>query len=394
MRFSNLVDRVAGKGADAWAIHFAAVKQQAAGRDIILLTVGDPDQAPPAPVIEATIQALRDHRTGYSPIIGIPEARDAIARRFQLRTGRPCSADNVAVVPGAQAGLFCALQCLAGSGDEVIVPEPVYATYEAVVGASGATMVNVPLSPETGFHPDIAGLARAVTPRSRVVWINSPHNPTGAVLSSAEIEAVADICRRNDLWLLSDEVYQDLAYARPHISPWALPNMAERTVVVSSLSKSHAIPGFRFGWIIAPPTLVTHLFNLILCMLYGGPTFVQHGALAVLGDDETQAMSVRETYRGRAVLLTGILQGARNCRVAVPEGGMFVLLDIRRTRLSSRDFALGLLDREAVAVLPCDGFGPSAAGHLRISLTAPDEILSEAGRRIVRFAEQITGEAG
>src|SRR5437764_4223563 len=130
-----------------------------------------------------------------------------------------------------------------------------YATYEAVAGASGATIVNVPLRPETGFHPDLAALARAVTPKTRVIWINSPHNPTGAVFTAEEIETIAALCRTHDLWLLSDEVYEDLAYARPHLSPWSLPGMAERTVVVSSLSKSHAVPGFRFGWIIGPEAL-------------------------------------------------------------------------------------------------------------------------------------------
>jgi arginine:pyruvate transaminase len=389
VRFSDFVQRIGGKGADAWAIHMEAAKQRAQGRDIILLTVGEPDQPPPAPVIDATVESLRAHHTGYSAITGLSHVREAVADRFARRTGWPCGPENVAIVPGAQAGLYCAVQCLAGAGEEVIVPEPLYATYEAVIGASGAAMVNVPMSPDTGFHLDIAGLAAAVTPRSRVIWINSPHNPTGAVLSIAELEAIAEICRRHDLWLLSDEVYEDLAFARPHISPWALPDMAERTVVVSSLSKSHAIPGFRFGWIIAPPALTAHLFNLILCMLYGGPAFVQEGVLPALREDPTQAAPLRETYRKRAVTLARILKSAGNCRVAVPEGGMFVLLDIRGTRLSSQAFASGLLEQESVAVLPCDGFGPSAAGHLRISLTAPDEVLSEAGRRIVRFAARL-----
>src|SRR5690242_12711800 len=131
MHFSPLVDRVAGKGAGTWDIHFAAVRERAAGRDIVLLTVGDPDQGPPEAMIEATVDALRRRRTGYSPIVGRPEVRAAVAARFAARTGRPCSADNVVLVPGAEAGLFCALQCIAGPGDEIVVPEPMHATYEA-----------------------------------------------------------------------------------------------------------------------------------------------------------------------------------------------------------------------------------------------------------------------
>jgi arginine:pyruvate transaminase len=389
MRFSPLVDRISARGASAWKVHMEAARRRDAGQDVIFLTVGDPDQAPPAPVIEATVDALRRHRTGYSATVGFPRVREAIATRFQRRTGRPCSADNVVVTPGAQGGLFCALQCLAGPGDEVIVPEPIYATYGGVISASGARLVMVPLRADRGFHPDLGAIFRAITPRTRVVWINSPHNPTGVVFTAEEIAGIAELCRRHDLWLLSDEVYEDLAFARPHVSPWSLPDMAERTVVVSSLSKSHAMPGFRFGWIIGPPALSGHLFNLLLSMTYGSPAFVQDGVLPALESELPDVAALREAYCRRALLLSQILADAPNCRVTPPEGGMFVLLDIRGTGLAGEDFAQALLARENVAVLPCDGFGPSVVGHLRISLTAPEPRLAEAGRRIVRCARNI-----
>src|SRR5580692_12110239 len=159
MQYSALTERVAGRGAGAWEIHRLALLLREEGHDVLSLTVGDPDQYPPAPLIEATIAALRAHRTGYARMIGMEPLRELIAARHQRRTGQPCTADNVTVVPGAQGGLYCALQCIAGGGDEVIVPEPVYATYEAVIGAAGATMVTVPLVPERGFHPDLDALA-------------------------------------------------------------------------------------------------------------------------------------------------------------------------------------------------------------------------------------------
>jgi arginine:pyruvate transaminase len=366
-----------------------AARRREAGHDVIFLTVGDPDQAPPEPVVSATIDALRRHRTGYSATVGFPRVREAIAARFQRRTGRPCSADNVVVTPGAQGGVFCALQCVAGPGDEVIVPEPVYATYGGVVGASGARLVTVPLRADRGFHPDLDTIVAAVTPRTRVIWINSPHNPTGAVFTAEEIAGIAALCRSRDLWLLSDEVYEDLAFAKPHVSPWSLPDMAERTVVVSSLSKSHAMPGFRFGWIIGPATLSGHLFNLLLCMTYGSPAFIQDGVLPALESELPGVAALREAYCSRAGLLSRILAEAPNCRVTPPEGGMFVLLDVRGTGLASEEFARALLEQENIAVLPCDSFGPSAVGHLRISLTAPEPRLEEAGRRIVRFAREL-----
>jgi arginine:pyruvate transaminase len=168
--------------------------------------------------------------------------------------------------------------------------------------------------------------------------------------------------------------------------------MAERTAVVSSLSKSHAVPAFRFGWIVGPAELTQHLFNLLLCMTYGGPAFIQDGALAALRQELPEVAALREDYRRRAGLMSGVLRAAPNCRVTPPEGGMFVLLDVRGTGLSAEAFALRLLERERVAVLPCDGFGPSAAGHLRIALSAPDEVLAQAGERILRFARAIVGE--
>ena len=389
MRFSPLVDRIAGRGAGAWSIHMEAARLRDQGQDVIFLTVGDPDQAPPEPVIDATIDALRRHRTGYSATVGYPRVREAIAARFRRRSGQPCDAENVVVTPGAQGALFCALQCLAGPGDEVIVPEPIYATYPGVIGASGARLVTVSLRADRDFHPDLDAISGAVTPRTRVIWINSPHNPTGVVFTAEEVAGIAELCRRRDLWLLSDEVYEDLAFARPHVSPWSLPGMAERTVVVSSLSKSHAMPGFRFGWIIGPPELSGHLFNLLLSMTYGSPAFIQDGVIPALENDLPEVAALREAYRNRAGMLSRILAEAPNCRVTRPEGGMFVLLDIRGTGLDAETFARQLLVRENVAVLPCDSFGPSAVGHLRIALTAAEPRLEQVGRRIVRFAAEL-----
>ena len=389
MRLVPRFEQLAGAGRSAWSIQQEAALLRAGGREVIALTIGDPDQPAPASVVEATIAALRRGRTGYAPTLGYPELRAAIAARFAARTGQPCTAENVTVTPGAQGGLYCALQCLAGPGDEVIVPEPVYATYEGVVAASGATMVLVPLAPERQFHPDPDRNAAAVTPRTRVVWINSPHNPTGAVFTPEEIAAIAAICRRHDLWLVSDEVYEDLAFARPHLSPWSLPGMAERTVVVSSLSKSHAMPGFRLGWVIGPARLSRPLLSLLLSMTYGSPPFIQEGALAAFTGEMPEVAALREDYRRRARLMSTILAAAPNCRAIPPEGGMFVLLDIRGSGLSAQEFASALLQNHAVAVLPCDGFGPSAAGHLRISLTEPDDVLGEAGRRHVACARAL-----
>jgi aspartate/methionine/tyrosine aminotransferase len=389
MKYSPTAERISGGGSQAWAVHWEAMRQRHAGRAITFLTIGDPDQDAPQVVIDAARDALASQRKGYAPIAGLPAVRAAIAARIARRTGRPCAEANVIVCPGAQAGLFMAMQCIVGPGDEIIACEPVYATYDAVVGATGATLVTTPLRPEAGFHPDLAAIDAAITPRTRAIWINSPHNPTGAVLTRDEIEAIAGLCRRHDLWLLSDEVYEDLSYARPNIPAWSLEGMAERTVVVSSLSKSHAMPGFRLGWVLGPPEMIGHVFNLVLCILYGGPPFIQEGALPALLSDLPEVAAIRADYERRAASFAALLATAPGCCIVPPEGGMFALLDVRGTGLSAQAFAMRLLEEEAIAVVTCDPFGPSAVGHLRISLTLPDEQLLAAGRRIVAFAERL-----
>jgi arginine:pyruvate transaminase len=393
MQYSRLTERLAGHGAGAWGIAERARRLRAAGRDVIVLTVGDPDQEPPAPLIDATIAALRAGRTSYAPILGHTALREAIAARHARRSGQPCTADHVTIVPGAQGGLFCALLCLAGPGDEVVVLEPTYATYAGIAAAAGTCLVPAPLDPARGFHPDAARIAGAITPRTRVLWINTPHNPTGAVFTQHEMAAIAELCRRHDLWLLSDEVYEDLAFDRPHIGAWSLAGMAGRTVVVSSLSKSHAVPAFRLGWIIGPPPLSGHLFRLLLSMTFGSPDFIQAGALAAFATDLDEVASLRADYLRRARLLADLLAEAPSSRVVAPEGGMFVLLDIRPSGLTAPEFAERLLEAEGVAVLACDDFGASAVGHLRIALCAADARLAEAGRRIVRFARGLAAGA-
>ncbi len=387
MKFAPLVDRIAGGGADTWKIHDKAVAMKVAGRDITFLTIGDPDQAPADLVIEGARASLAAHHKGYAPIGGQPAVRAAIAERIARRSGSPCAPENIAVTQGAQAALYCAMQCVAGDGDEVIALDPVYATYGAVVAASGATMVKVALRADLGFHPDLAAIAAAVTPRTRAILINSPHNPTGAVFDETEKRALAELCRRHDLWLISDEVYEDMAFARPHVSVWSLTEAAGRAVVVSSLSKSHAIPGFRLGWVAGPPMFVAHVTNLLMCMAFGGPPFIQEAVLPALSRDLPEVAELREDYRRRGEAMAKLLSQAPGCAVAPPEGGMFLLLDVRQTGLSATAFAEGLLEVWGVAVLPCDAFGANVAGHLRISLTLPDAALLDAGRGIVALAE-------
>ena len=387
-RFSPLVDRIAGAGSRAWEIHFRAVQRLRAGEEIVLLSVGDPDFDTPAPVVAAAKHALDGGRTHYADIAGDPALRQAIARHHLSVTGQAVAPEQVVVLAGAQCALFASALCILAPGDEVLAPEPMYVTYEAVAGVAGATIRGVPLRPERGFHLDPAELEAAIGPRTRAILLNSPNNPTGAVMTRAETEAVAEIARAHDLWVLSDEVYASLCFTEDRVSIASLPGMAERAVTLSSLSKSHAMTGWRIGWMVGPRDLAAHVARLALCMLYGSPPFVQDAARVALEDPAVAVETARmkETLRARRDLVFEALSKAPGLAMHRPEGSMFMMLDVRGTGLSAQDFAAGLLEETGVAVLPGDAFGPHAAGHVRISLAVDADPLGRACGRIAAFA--------
>ncbi len=389
MRYSSLTERISGEGARAWEIHNRAMKRVRSGDDVILLSIGDPDFDTPPSIVDSCAASLRAGNTHYTAVSGEPALRAAIARQQTAITGAACTPDQVVVFHGAQNALFSTAICLLDRDDEVIVPEPMYVTYEAVVGASGARMVRVPCPREADFHPDLAALAAAVTPRTRAIMLNTPNNPTGTMLRLEELEAIADLCRRHDLWLISDEVYATLTFERDHVSPSALPGMADRTVTVNSLSKSHAMTGWRVGWTVSPPELTVHLGNLALCMHYGCPGFIQDAAAAALDDEPAEVAAMKTELRARRDLVCNRLTGIAGLECLTPDAGMFVMLDVRGTGITTFDFASGLLESHAVSLLPADAFGASARGHLRIGLCSGRELLAEACGRIVRHTEAV-----
>lgn len=389
MRFSSLTERIGGAGSRAWDIHVHAVQRRRRGEDVILLSIGDPDFETPPAIVDRCVESLRSGNTHYSAISGEPALRAAIARYHRSISGGPCAPDQIVVFHGAQNALYSAVVCLLDRGDEVIVPEPNYVTYEAVVGATGARMVTVPCPPEAGFHPDPEALVAAVTPRTRAILLNTPNNPTGAVLTAGELMAVADLCRIHDLWLISDEVYAMLAFERDHVSPCALPGMADRTVTVNSLSKSHAMTGWRVGWTVSPPELTPHLANLALCMHYGCPGFIQDAAAAALDEAPPEIVAMKAELRARRDLVCTLFDGIPGLECLKPDAGMFVMLDIRETGVGAFEFASGLLDTHAVALLPADAFGSSARGHLRVGLCCSQAVLAEACARIASFAREL-----
>lgn len=389
MRYSPFVQRISGESVSAWDIHYAAIEARGRGEDVIVLSVGDPDFATDERISAAASAALEQGDTHYTHVLGRPALREAIAAKQRRLLGIEVSADNVALVAGAQNGLFATCLCLFGSGDEVLVPEPMYLTYEACVHASGAQIACVQQPAANGFRLTAAALEAALTDKTRGIALATPCNPTGNVYSREELEAVAEVARKHDLWVISDEVYGQLTYDREHLSIASMPGMAERTVILNSLSKTHAMTGWRVGWVIAPPALVGHLDNLLLCMLYGLPGFIQEAALKALELDEEVIGSAREVYRRRRDLVVAGLKPVQLLDCREPEAGMFMLVDVRRTGLSSMDFAWQLFRATGVSVLDAQAFGASAEGFVRISFTVADEVLKDACQRIAGFVETL-----
>ncbi|MHC8293921.1 pyridoxal phosphate-dependent aminotransferase [Pseudomonas sp. LB3P58] len=389
MRYSALTKRIAGDGAAAWQIHDRALELLEQGVDVLLLSIGDPDFDTPQPIVQACIDSLLAGDTHYPSVRGSRGLRDSIANRHRRRSGQAVDADHVIVLPGAQCAVYSVAQCLLDAGDEVIVAEPMYVTYEGVFGACAAKVVPVAVRPENGFRVDPADVAALITPKTRAILLNSPNNPSGASLPLMVWQELASLCVRHDLWLISDEVYSDLLYEGEHISPASLPGMAERTATINSLSKSHAMSGWRVGWVIGPKPLAEHLVHLSLCMLFGIPDFIQNAAQLALDEDLPEVALMREEYRQRRDLVCASLSDCPGIRPIRPDGGMFVMIDVRQTGLCAQSFAERLLEGYGVSVLAGEAFGPSAAGHIRLGLVVDQLKLADACRRIALCAADL-----
>lgn len=394
MRYATVTDRLAGLGGAKWALHYRARAMKSAGEDIIELTIGEPDVPTPARYIEAAARSMASGRTGYSNGRGEPGLVAALAGRYSARRGREIARDQIMCLPGTQTVLYTVLRAMAEAGDEVLIGDPMYATYEGLIAQTGATAVPVPLRPEHGFRMQVADVAARITPRSRVLFLNTPHNPTGAVLRPEDIRALGDLALAHDLWILSDEVYEDLVFANvPFTSPLDLPDLADRTVVASSISKSHAAPGFRSGWCVGPAEFCARLLPLSETMLFGSQPFIQDLTELAVSEPSPVAEYMVDRFSRRAAIIARTLDGVAGLRVHRPEAGMFALVDVRATGLSGDAFADSLLDQHKVAVMPGESFGAGLAGWLRLSLTQPDDRTIMAVNRIAAHAAKTLGNA-
>ncbi|MBC2834403.1 pyridoxal phosphate-dependent aminotransferase [Paragemmobacter straminiformis] len=387
MRYAPVTEHLAGLGSEKWAVHVRARKMKAAGDAVIELTIGEPDVPTPPALMEAAAQAMLSGRTGYSNGRGEPALLRALSARYSARRGRTIGTDQIMCFPGTQTTLYAVLHALCADGDEVLLGDPMYATYEGLVRSTGARVVPVPLRPEAGFRMQAADVEARITPRTRVLMLNSPHNPTGAVLDHGDLRALCEVAAKHDLWVLCDEVYEEMCFpGTTFCSPLDLPEYAERVVVASSISKSHAAPGFRSGWCVGPAEFCARLLPLSETMLFGNQPFIADMTAAAVSAPSPVAAGMVERFQRRAALMGRLLDGVEGLRVHQPQAGMFALVDVRATGLSGDGFANALLDAAKVAVMPGESFGAALSGWLRVSLTQPDAVIAEACDRIATFA--------
>lgn len=389
MKFATISDRLTGLGAAKWAVHAEGLRRASLGESVILLSIGEPDLPPPASVIDKAASSMRSGRTRYAAGQGEPETLLAIADHLTRRSGFRVTPEQVLFTAGTQNGLCTALLTLVQAGDEVLVPDPYYATYEGLVAASGATFVPVPTLPEDNFHVTAQAIENAITTRTKVLLLNTPSNPTGAVLSVSEIDAIGEVCERHDLWIICDEVYADMTYDAPFCSPFDRPHLRDRTLAVSSISKSHALPGFRAGWVASHPDVTPRLILVAEAMLFGSQPFIEDALAVALNEKHPEVERLRVAFRERAETLIKSFEGSKAITARMPEGGMFVMLDVRKTKLTGEQFAWQLLKEKNVSVMPGESFGNGGAGHIRIALTVDSVILRDACERIRSLAEKL-----
>jgi len=392
MQFSQLTNRINGEGAAAWDLHEMAIKDAMAGKDVIVLSVGDPDFATPAAITQAAIAALEAGDTHYQQVAGRREVRQVIAQQFQsshIPNRMPTiNADNVMLFAGAQNALFAAGLCLLDAGDEILALDPMYVTYEATLGASGANLIPVAMPADGGFRFDAKATLNAITPKTKAILVTNPNNPTGVMMSDSEIDSICDLAIRHDLWVIADEVYDQLIFEGEHISIAHRPGMFERTVTLNSLSKTYAMTGWRVGWAIGPTALVDHFSNLGLCMLYGLAGFTQAAAYTALKESQAESEHIRVTFKQRRDLVYEALKNIKATPILKPSAGMFIMMDVRALGMSGLEFANALYEATGVAVLDAGAFGKTSYGWVRISFTVDNAVLLEACKRIRGFIDQ------
>ncbi len=388
----RLAARVGRMGTEsAFEVLAKARALEAQGRKIIHLEIGEPDFDTPAHIKEAAAEALREGFTHYVAAPGLPEVREAVGEFFG-RTGRAgYPADRVIVTPGAKPIMFYAIMSLCEEGDEVIYPDPGFPMYESITSFAGARPVPVPLHEDNEFRVNPEEVAQLVTDRTRLIVLNSPHNPCGSALTREDVEAIAEIAIRHDLYVLSDEVYWASRYGGEHASISTVDGMQDRTILLDGCSKTYAMTGWRLGFAAFPLDLVEPVTRMIINSVSCTAAFSQRAALAALtGPWEPVQAMIDEFLKRRDVIVEG-LNRIPGITCTEPAGAFYAFPNISGLGLPSEQVAQFLLDRAGVACLSGTAFGPGGQGYLRFSYANAVEAIRDALDAIESTLPELTG---
>jgi len=371
------------------ALKFSVIREMsqraAQMSDCISLGIGEPDFDTPQEVIQKAMQDVQNGFTHYAPAQGDPELLQTLSGKFSAETGMDIPVSNIVVTPGGMGALSAALQAVLEPGDEVLIPEPYFPAYKAHVIMAGGQVVPVPTTFDTGFTLRAEDLKRAVSPRTKVLILNSPNNPSGNVLDGQTLDELAEIIRDRELIVLSDEVYDRMVFDGRFESIVTRPGMAEQTLVIKSCSKTFAMTGWRVGFAFGPGWLMPQVIKVVNYATTCVNTPGQRAALAALTMDQEPFTAMSRSFQGRVELLWNRLQSMPGIRCHRPAGSFYLFPDISSLNTDSTAFALSLLEKEGVLVIPGSAFGQSGEGCVRIAGTVGEERLEEAMHRLQRY---------
>lgn len=362
---------------------------EAKGMDVVHLEIGEPDFDTPQNIRDAATEALNKGYTHYCNSQGIVPLRVEIAKEMERTRGVPIDPQRVIVTPGAKPIMFYSILSLLDNGDEAIYPDPLYPIYESMINFTGAQAVPVRLREELDFRFDIDELKSKVTPRTKLIVLNSPHNPTGGVLEEEDVRAIAEIAQKHDITVLSDEVYEYIIYEGKHLSIASLPSMLDRTILLNGFSKTYAMTGWRLGYAVMPPELVEPVVRLITNSVSCTVPFIQYAGIeALTGPQDSVPKMVSEFKKRRDLIVDGLNQiPGISCRR--PRGAFYVFPNIKELGVDCKQFADYLLHEAGVATLPGTHFGRYGEGYLRLSYATSVENIKNALERIDRAVTKL-----
>ena len=357
--------------------------------NVISFALGEPDFTAPQHVIDATVASLQRGETHYTPNAGIPALRQAVSDLYKRR-GLDYKPSEVLIGAGAISMLNLACTAMLDIGDEVLVPDPGWANYVGLMMQVGAVPVPIHLKEENGFMYDVADLQAALTPKTKMILLNSPSNPTGGVASADNLRQIADFAKANDLYILTDEIYRELLWDdEPYTSIASFPGMKERTVVVDGFSKTYAMTGWRLAWAVAPEEVIVVMTKLRENVLSSVNEGMQWGGVAALNGSQECVEEMKRQYRRRREIIVGGLNDMKGVSCLMPKGAFYAFPNISKLGIPSREFAMRLLKEKHVVVVPGTGFGEGGEGFVRLAYATSEDNIREGLRRMKEFVESL-----